>query len=90
MCRLPIYGIICLSKHSRMNCEKPILSSFDRDPLGNLWGQNGISFQPTQEENVIMQIRNCVYTGSLVFACSKSPESSMRRSNSASEVPKEC
>ncbi|GFY09996.1 integrase catalytic domain-containing protein [Trichonephila clavipes] len=29
--------------------------------LGYLWGQNGNSFQPTQEESVVMQIRNCIY-----------------------------
>ncbi|GFX20448.1 hypothetical protein TNCV_3488051 [Trichonephila clavipes] len=48
---------------------------------GFLWGQNGNSFQPTREENSVMQIRNFAYIGALV-----STRSTMRKCNSASEV----
>ncbi|GFW96128.1 uncharacterized protein TNCV_958411 [Trichonephila clavipes] len=52
-----------------------------KDQYAGERGQNGNSFQPTQEENAIMQIRN-VYILELQY----SRGGSMKRSNSASEV----
>ncbi|GFS94383.1 hypothetical protein TNCV_2014171 [Trichonephila clavipes] len=43
------------------------ITPFAKILLGNLWGQNGISFQPTQEENVICNLGMIIYIGALEF-----------------------
>ncbi|GFU48353.1 hypothetical protein TNCV_3342461 [Trichonephila clavipes] len=48
--------------------RRGFIAPFTKILLGNLWGQNGISFQPAQEENAICRLGMTIYNGALAFA----------------------
>ncbi|GFU67472.1 hypothetical protein TNCV_1599541 [Trichonephila clavipes] len=49
-------------------CDGGFIAPFTKSLLGNLWVQNSIFCQPTQEENAICRLGMIMYIGAVVFA----------------------
>ncbi|GFS69385.1 hypothetical protein TNCV_4011861 [Trichonephila clavipes] len=49
------------AQENQRPCDEALLVHLLTILLGYLWDQNDNCFQPTQEESVVMQIKNCIY-----------------------------